>query len=996
MQISTHRGLFFFLGSRANLSRVLSLLAVAAAPALGQVQGQSKGPVSRVRVHLSGLTGLATFVTPDGGEAIAVPSAVQAAEALPGDFIDQYGPLFGVSDRAKELQQQAARKDSIGFTHTRFDQVYDGVPVFGGVVKVHQNAAGAVTSASGHFFPIPAKVRATPTLGEDLATGIAVGVLEHGDPIVEKQELVIVDPGWYGDPPTGPRLAYHIILADVVAVIREAFFVDAHSGEILDQWSMIHSARDRQIHDGMGGPAYPGTLVRAEGDPPVGAPADVDRAYDYYGDTYDYYSRAFGRDSIDGLGLPMVATVNSTAPSCPNAFWDGSQMVFCLGTVTDDVVAHELTHGVTQYTSGLIYQNQPGQLNEAFSDIFGELVDLFNGNAAFAGAPAGPPFWPAHPTGPGLDTPNNLRTGACSVSGHHVQVTSPSDISAFYRGGTASFGPALTFAGVTGNVVAVVPALACNADLPLNNAMINGNIALIDRGSCPFTEKVKNAQNAGAIAVIMVNSTRNSGAMTGMDPTITIPSLMIGGSDGNFFIKARLAEGPVTATLRNLGIAYDDGVRWVVGEDATSFGGAIRDMWHPSCLVDPDSASHVFEVCDPRDNGGVHSGSGVANHAFALMTDGGTFNGYTPAGIGPIKSGAVWYRAQTTYLSPFSDFQDAYLALTLAAGDLVGSTPADPRTGGPSASAFTAANVTGVDDALRAVGMDTDGACGSTLNAAAPTTCAGRQTLLADDFESGVGGWTVSHTVAPTEYDWVQVSSLPLGRAGTAWFIDDPSIGNCNTIDESALHTLFSPAIGLPAALSNPVISFAHYFWTEAGFDGGNISVRVNAGSWQLVPKTAIVYNPYTTSLVSAAGNTSPLAGQAAWTGPAGNWGTTLVDLSTLVTGGETLEVRFDFGKDGCTGNDGWYVDDFEVFHCPCAGVVYGDVYPLGGNGIVDLDDILCVLDDFADSDTCEGDGDIKGGGGTPCEPNGVIDLDDILAVLDAFGGIYACSPPCR
>jgi len=84
-----------------------------------------------------------------------------------------------------------------------------------------------------------------------------------------------------------------------------------------------------------------------------------------------------------------------------------------------------------------------------------------------------------------------------------------------------------------------------------------------------------------------------------------------------------------------------------------------------------------------------------------------------------------------------------------------------------------------------------------------------------------------------------------------------------------------------------------------------------------------------------------------------------------------------------------------------CAGEVqlYGDIAPVPpqpgagsapGNGVVDLDDILCVLDDFANPANCAGNGNIA-----PCTPNGVIDLDDILAVLDAFSASYACPHPC-
>jgi hypothetical protein len=76
-----------------------------------------------------------------------------------------------------------------------------------------------------------------------------------------------------------------------------------------------------------------------------------------------------------------------------------------------------------------------------------------------------------------------------------------------------------------------------------------------------------------------------------------------------------------------------------------------------------------------------------------------------------------------------------------------------------------------------------------------------------------------------------------------------------------------------------------------------------------------------------------------------------------------------------------------------CAGMpfvrLYGDVAPPGGNGVVNIDDILCLLNGFANAMNCP-DGDIQ-----PCGGNGTINLDDILAVLAAFSGTFACPHPC-
>ena len=115
------------------------------------------------------------------------------------------------------------------------------------------------------------------------------------------------------------------------------------------------------------------------------APADVAvrEAYDYAGLTWDFYNQLFNRNSIDGRGLTMVSSVHysENGAGFDNALWNGQQMIYGDGgelfdrmTKCLDVVAHELTHGVTQYSAGLPYQGQSGALNESMSDVFGVVV----------------------------------------------------------------------------------------------------------------------------------------------------------------------------------------------------------------------------------------------------------------------------------------------------------------------------------------------------------------------------------------------------------------------------------------------------------------------------------------------------------------------------------------------------------------------------------------------------------------------------------------------
>jgi Zn-dependent metalloprotease len=121
-------------------------------------------------------------------------------------------------------------------------------------------------------------------------------------------------------------------------------------------------------------------LVRGEGDAAT-RDTSVTRAYDGLGATYDFYTQVLGRKSIDGNGMRLDGFVHY-GNSYNNAFWDGRRMVFGDGdgrvfadfTHSLDVIAHELTHGVTEFSAGLEYHMQSGALNESVSDVFGSLV----------------------------------------------------------------------------------------------------------------------------------------------------------------------------------------------------------------------------------------------------------------------------------------------------------------------------------------------------------------------------------------------------------------------------------------------------------------------------------------------------------------------------------------------------------------------------------------------------------------------------------------------
>ncbi len=514
-------------------------------------------------VARSPITGLLSFLGgPDRGS-IPLPRSPEDPLAI----VRSHGSLFGVTDPARELILLDSSICVLGDLHHRYQQVHRGIPVFTGQLIVHQHPDGTFTALNGDFYPISEDVPIESSLAGEDAEFLAVRELGWAMGGATQAELVFVDPRWYGDPPAGIHLAWHLVIT--APGRAEHVLVDAIGGMLLDHWPAMHSAIDRLLYDGTGG-GIPGTLVRSEGDAATGD-TDVDAVYDWAGDVYRLFFDGYGRDSIDGSGESLRSTVHWDHAICPNAVWNGARTLFCDGLAHDDVVAHEFTHGLTNRTANLIYQNQPGQLNESFSDIFGELVDLWNGDAILPGPPGGTPSWPSNPTGGGADVPNDARIGCGEAS-----------------------------------------------------------------------------------------------------------------------------------------------LRWKVAEGSSL--GVIRDMWQPDCNGHPPSTVDPLyqqTTCNPNsDNGGVHRGSGVQNHAFAMLVDGKSYDGVTVTGIGAIKAGAIYFRTLTLYLTPASFFADAEPLLLQAASDLIGFDPNDPRTGVPSGSAISVSDTDQVGFALDAVHFSAPGLCG--------------------------------------------------------------------------------------------------------------------------------------------------------------------------------------------------------------------------------------------------------------------------------------------
>jgi Zn-dependent metalloprotease/Ca2+-binding RTX toxin-like protein len=878
-----------------------------------------------VFVSMRKSTGVAGFVRVSRRGDLLPSSAGRTPVAKAQDYLARFGGVFGIRDTS-QLRLTSRWKDAIGATHLTYEQVYRGVPVFGGMLRVHLDAQNRLTGVNGVFVP-DINLNITPTLSAAQAARRAIREVA-GDPPggahvkaadlrAVSNTLMVYRMGLIRDMRGTNQLAYEVEVTNGSSV-RDFVYVHANAGKILNRYSTVNDALFRRLFE-----TSTANQVWQEGDPFPGAlDQDQQNIVTASGHAYYLFFNAFGRDSYDALGSEMQSVNNDPSIACPNANWNGATTNYCSGVTADDVVAHEWGHAYTQFTDNLIYQWQPGALNESFSDIWGETVDKLNGY--------------------GTDTPDAPRAdGGCtthSVPRSYVIINSPGSIAGFCNAGTAAFGPALDTTGVTGNVVLAddgVDTTSDGCEPFVNGAAVSGNIALVDRGTCGFTFKVANAQAAGATAVLVADNVWGPpDPLGGADPTITIPSVRITLLAGTQ-IKGELTGGAVNVTMR-LGLpSMDDNVRWLESEDATAFGGAIRDMWNPRCVNDPGKVSDGEYFCASTDQGGVHTNSGVSNHAYALLVDGGNYNGHTVTGIGLVKAAHIYFRAQSVYMTPTTDFNDHADALVASCNDLVAAgadlegLSTTPTPAGPSGETMTADDCAQVNEVIAAVEFRTNPAtqCNfqPVLQPGEAPVCAGDSTtVFEEDFEDGLGGWTLSNEGTYAGWlniDWVHSTSLPGGRAGAAAQGDDPDAGNCDAGagDISGVQRLESPDIVIPAGSGDTRLTFDHYVATEANFDGGNVKVSIDGGPFTLAPPEAFTFNPYN---VAALQPTDPLEGEPGFSGTdggvtAGSWGQSQIDLSALgVAGGQTIRLRFDMGTDGCAGIDGWYVDDVTVVQC--------------------------------------------------------------------------------
>ena len=947
----------------------LGLALIAAGLAVQPVVGAQAAPtnkaqqsdVSRLRDAASGsvdlranpATGRVGFARAEGADPDLFPG--RAAEGRQGAidkasaYLDRFATAFGA--RPAELEQTEVYADKTGWSVT-FQQSYQGVPVFAGELKAHVDREGDLTSVNGFAAPDLA-LDVTPALTKAQASARALAAVkakpsgfEDGGPTGYKQglevrtaDLTVYRTGTPRGIDGDAKLAWAVEVWNK-ANVRESLILDAATGKPLNRWSMMAHALERHVYEAQQQAPYGYDRVWSEGE---AFPADMteDQRNEALGasESYWMFRNTFGYNSWDGNSGPMYTINNDPRISCPNANWNGFSTNYCTGVTGDDTVAHEWGHAYTESTSGLIYQWQSGAMNEAYSDIWGETVDMLNTRHNEGG-----------------ETPGDtvLRTeGTCSDytrSGITMEITAPAGVAGPCTAAPASFGPVFGQTPVTGTAVVGVDGTGTLSDgtpdtstgngcLPFTNAAeIAGSWVYVDRGACTFATKAGRAEAAGALGIV-VGDIAAGRAPISMSGNADIYGVMVTLEDGTRF---KTAGAPVDFSIAAVPADTDTSYRWLSGESDPAFGGAIRDMWNPNCYGDPGKVSDAEYHCSTDDAGGVHSNSGVVNRTFAILVDG-LAGKVEPIGLD--KAAWLFWHTQTNYLTPTSYFPDLADGLEASCEALQGvsfekvtlgtPTEADGSDGGvvdPEVvdGGTTAADCAALADAIAEteLRMDPTAQCDwqPLLAQGAPVLDCGNgtttQTVFSEDFEDGLVGWSQDEELGFPEasgYEWEASNDAPGGHAGGVAFGPDPVEGDCSggADDITSRNGLISPVVTVPAG-TTPWMSFDHYIATEATWDGGNVKVSVNGAPFTLVDEAAYVFNAPAGELDPRAG---PMGGEPAWTGTDGgqmngSWGTTVVDLAKVAKAGDEVKFRFDMGRDGCNGLDGWYVDNVKVQVC--------------------------------------------------------------------------------
>ena len=378
------------------------------------VSAQAKDEIKR---QFDPETGKVNFISSVSGRPLAssqVLGFVTNRAADPAMAIAQhFGSEFGLQNAARELKTIRYSHAENGRVAVRYQQQYQGIPVIAGELIVNTNDRGDFYSMNGEVtsdLSLPTQ----PTIDPEQARRIALEAAAKwyrkttADFVASNPTLWVFDESLLKPSQRPVELVWRMEVSpvDPSAPVRELVLINAQRGSVslhfnqidvgaknIGMFEMSPSAQVvnlsgvnadvperplavsptggyRKTYTANHGESLPGRLLCTETIAACtnGSNPDADLAHSYSAETWNFYHDHHGRDSIDNLGMTIISTVEYSADYL-NAFWDGTQMVYGDGMVSDDIVGHELSHGVTQHESNLFYYYQSGAINESLSAI---------------------------------------------------------------------------------------------------------------------------------------------------------------------------------------------------------------------------------------------------------------------------------------------------------------------------------------------------------------------------------------------------------------------------------------------------------------------------------------------------------------------------------------------------------------------------------------------------------------------------------------------------
>ena len=331
-------------------------------------------------------------------------------------FLDEVKDVLSLKDVNNNFAVKSVKKDNLGFTHVTLNQTLNGIPVDKNSITVHFNKNNVITNVTTNINEraLNSSVSTAKNTSQEKALNIVKNEFKNKNAVVKYLDKKVIDKNGslfttykYNVYYTSPEIGNYDV------------YVDINTGKIIDKENNIRydgpvtgsgtavNGTSRTLNLYQSGSSYqtkdttkdmngqiltytansrqvePGTLFSSSSK--TISDRAIVSAHSYAGVVYDFYKNLFNRNSIDGNGMSIKSTAHY-GNKYNNAFWDGTQMVYGDGDGTQftsfsgdlDVVAHEMTHGVTTSTADLTYSYQSGALNESMSDVFGVLIQTWD------------------------------------------------------------------------------------------------------------------------------------------------------------------------------------------------------------------------------------------------------------------------------------------------------------------------------------------------------------------------------------------------------------------------------------------------------------------------------------------------------------------------------------------------------------------------------------------------------------------------------------------